>query len=212
LSIENFEDETPSKKYENYHIVCSRYSKDVGFLDEINISKTIVSKNEVPNKANETTSFLHFIINNYHNLPENIIFIHDENESWHHRGKITEDIYKWIDEYESNGRKYHNFNSEEYNDHANIYKDNPAFRDYWDSTLKSTLGEYETAKFGNAKCCAQFIVSRDKIIEKPKSFYENVYNWFVEKTSGEGNGKKDDLYSGFNTGRYAEYTWKHIFY
>jgi hypothetical protein len=44
-------------------------------------------------------------IENYDNLPENVIFIHDEDESWHHDGKITDNIYKWIDEYERGGRK-----------------------------------------------------------------------------------------------------------
>jgi hypothetical protein len=153
-----------------------------------------------------------YIIHNYDDLPENVIFIHDEDESWHHNGKITENIYMWIDEYEKGGRKYHNFNSGAFHDHANIYKENPAFRDYWDAVFKSTLGEYETAKFGNPYCCAQFIVSRDKIVEKPKEYYQAMYDWLVKNTNGESNGDKNDIYSGYMTSRYAEYTWKYLFY
>jgi hypothetical protein len=38
-----------------------------------------------------------------------------------------------------------------------------------------------------------------------------MYNWFIENTHGEGNGDKENLNSSFNTGRYAEWTWRFIF-
>ena len=51
------------ERYENnYHIIVSKYKKDVSFLDKIGISYTVIDKNTAPNKANEATSYLYYII------------------------------------------------------------------------------------------------------------------------------------------------------
>jgi hypothetical protein len=73
------------------------------------------------------------------------------------------------------------------------------------------IGEFKNVRPKTGKCCAQFIVSRDAIRKHPREFYEKYYTWLIEKTSGEGNGSVDDMYSGFWTGRYAEYSWRFIF-
>ena len=95
---------------EKYRIVVAKYQKDVSFLDETGIPYTVVTKEEVPNKGHEATSYLYYIINNYDNLPQNLIFIHDENESWHHTGKITEHVHEWINDFEKKGSTYYEFN------------------------------------------------------------------------------------------------------
>jgi len=206
-----------SINYDDYVIVCARYSKNVDFLNEINIRNVILEKNhELPNKANEATSYLYYIIQNYDNLPENIIFIHDENESWHHSGKITEEIDSWINEYEKQGKTYYEFNSIVFNTGTtfipdDVYDSNIAFKHFWDTVMQDSYGDYNTIKTTPGKCCAQFIISKNNILKNPKSFYENYYNWLVDKTNGEGNGKSDDIYSGWSTSRYAEWTWRFIF-
>lgn len=196
---------------DDYHIVCANYTNQVDFLNEINLSNTVVKKNiDVPNKANEATSYLHYIIKNYENLPSNIIFIHDENESWHHSGKITEKIKEWIEKYEQNGKMYYEFNNMTINK-SDIYDNNPVFKEYWDTCLKNTKGDYNDAMPEQGKCCAQFIVSKERILENPKEFYINLYDWLINKTDGEGNGDQNSLYSGHYTGRYLEWTWRFIF-
>lgn len=45
-------------------------------------------------------------------------------------------------------------------------------------------------------CCAQFGVSRDKVLERPKSDYEHFRNWLVDTKLS------DDL-----SGRIMEYSW-----
>jgi hypothetical protein len=207
--------EKMEEKYSDYHILCARYNKPVDFLNEINIPFTILQKgnaeNEIPNIANEATSYLHFIINNYDNLPENMIFIQDENESWHHDGKITEKIYEWINEYEKQGKTYYEVNNQtiSYSYILSEYNKSKAFQELWDSIMKPRLGDIPVD--GNVKCCAQFIVSKKTVLRHPKTFYENLYNWYIQKTNGEGNGDESDIYSGYYTGRYAEWTWKFIF-
>ncbi len=201
--------------YNNYMIVCAKYNRDVSFLQKIKyINSVVITKNvDVPNKAHEATSYLYYIINNYNNLPENIIFIHDEDESWHHTGKISKNIYKWISEYESNGSTYFEFNNtiipKVIKDREPLVYD--VFNLYWNDLLQESCGDYINSGPETGKCCAQFIVSRDIIKQRPIKFYQNMYNWLINNTHGEGNGDKNDPYSGYYTSRYAEWTWRNIF-
>ena len=196
----------------DYHIVCAKYNKSTDFLNNIGIKSTIIEKDgTVPNKANEATSYLYYIVKNYDHLPKHLIFIHDEDKSWHHDGRITENLQKWIKTYEKNGHKYYNFNNSEMGENNDLYDKNPAFKHFWDNTMKSTLGNYSGVTYENGKCCSQFIVSGKKILEKPREFYKKMYDWLITKTNGTGNGNKSDVYSGYWTGRYAEFSWRYIF-
>jgi hypothetical protein len=201
--------------YDNndYHIVVAKYKKDVSFLEETGISYTVIDKNTVPNKAHEATSYLHYIIQNYDNLPKNTIFIHDENESWHHQGKITENVHSWIEEYEKQGSTYYefNFNAKVHRD-TELYDSNGVYRDYYKKCLQKEIGSFYEATPELGQCCAQFIVSRDRIRFRSKEFYQNIYDWLVENTEGEGNGKgQESQNSGYWTSRYLEFTWRFIF-
>jgi len=196
----------------NYHIVCAKYNKDVDFLKNIDIASTVIEKGkDVPNKAHEATSYLYYIIKNYDNLPNNIIFIHDENRSWHHEGKITDNIYYWIENYELENKKYYEFNHTQINKDFDVYDNNIAYQDFWKKFIEPIVGNYEEAIPEIGQCCAQFIVSKAKIMEKPKSYYEAMNQWLLDNTEGEGNGDKDSIYSGYNTSRYAEWSWRFIF-
>jgi len=218
LIFRNINNFTNYINYDDYHIVCARYNKDITFLNNIPIKNTIIQKyKDVPNIANEATSYLYYIINNYENLPKNIIFIHDENESWHHDGKITENIYNWINEYINYGKNYYEFNNKEFdkyyknNGHPDAYNRIKGFKKFWDDNLKNEIGEYKDAKPECGKCCAQFIISKQQILKRSKIFYNNIYIWLINNSSGEGNGSGYDEYSGFMLGRYVEWTWRFIF-
>ena len=94
-----------------YLIVCAKYNKNTDFLKNTSIPSIVIEKNkEVPNVAHEATSYLYYILQNYESLPPNVIFIHDENGSWHHEGDITDNLEKWIKEYEKEGG-YYEFNN-----------------------------------------------------------------------------------------------------
>jgi hypothetical protein len=192
--------------FNDYTIICANYNKPIDFLYEIKIKSIVLKKGEeIPNKANEATTYLYYIIKNYENLPKNMIFIHDENESWHHEGKISEKIYEWIQEYKKNGESYY-----EVNNLPQIMKgwENKSHEKFWNEIFFVYFGEYNKCKKVDGKCSAQFIVSKNNILKHPKYLYEKYYNWLIENTNGEGNGNKKDEYSGFWTSRYAEYTWK----
>ena len=208
-SIENFEEEDA---YKDYHIICANYNKPIDFLNTIPIKNTVVKKNiDLPNKAHEASSFLWYIINNYDTLPPNMIFIHDEDESWHHSGKISENVEGWIKEYHKEGGQYYEFNNVTLGDLNKLYSDNTTYKEFYDSCIKEQIGEYADAAPNSGKCCAQFIVSKERVQKHPKEFYQTMYDWLINKTSGEGNGDPADLYSSHNTGRYAEWSWFYIF-
>jgi hypothetical protein len=215
--------------FNKYFIVCARYNKDVSFLDNIPIKNIVLQKGikpgEIINKANEATSYLYYIINNYDKLPDNIIFTHDEDESWHHDGKISENIYKWIKYYEDNKLEYYNFNNYitnwkevDMDKNVIIYKDGTEESVNWFSIYKKfymeTLKPYniilKTKHFPSIGC-AQFIVSKKAIQNNPKEMYKNIYKWLIDNTQGEGNGNPDNLHSGYYTGRYLEWSWHFIF-
>jgi hypothetical protein len=229
LLYKNFEKFQNDIDFNKYFIVCARYNKDTSFLDKIPIKSIVLQKGnkngEVINKANEATSYLYYIINNYENLPDNVIFIHDEDESWHHDGKITDNIYKWIKYYEDNKLNYYNFNHTktfikqiDMNKDVLIYDDGREIAEIWVQVYKKfyeeTLKQYNIeliTKNSPSIGCSQFIISKNAIQSNPKEMYEKIYKWLIDNTQGEGNGDSNNLLSGYYTGRYLEWSWHFIF-
>jgi hypothetical protein len=192
-----------------YLIVCAKYNKNTDFLKKTSIPSIVIEKNkDVPNVAHEATSYLYYILQNYESLPPNIIFIHDENGSWHHEGNITDNLEKWIKEYEKKGL-YYEFNNMKIEKPEDYH--NEAEKELWTKVFEPHIGKYKEAAPFCGKCCAQFIVSKKQILKHPKSFYQDYYDWLLENTSGEGNGDPKDMYSGYNTSRYAEWSWRFLF-
>jgi hypothetical protein len=223
IKIDNFN----NIDFNKYFIVCARYNKDVSFLNKIPINNSVLQKGnkegEIVNIANEATSYLYYIINNYDKLADNVIFIHDEDENWHHDGKISDNIYKWIKYYEDNKLEYYNFNNytvnfTDLNLDKNIIKINneepypekvvSAFNKYYETIL---IPYKKIMVNKQIKCAAQFIISKQRIRKNSKEFYEKIYNWLITNTNGEGNGDMNDPYSGYWTGRFLEITWDYIF-
>jgi len=209
-------------KLNNYHIVCAKYNKNTDFLNKISISNTVLEKDKsnkiieidfnndkIPNIANEATTYLYYIIKNYNNLPQNIIFIHDEDESWHHNGKISENIYEWIKKFEIENSHYYEINNTFIcKCHCSYINE---FLIFWEDCMKDKFGEFHKAHPSIGKGCAQFIISKNRILSNSRNFYVNLYKWLIDKTVGTGNGDPLNPYSGYNTGRYLEWSWRFIF-
>lgn len=45
-----------------------------------------------PNKGNEASSYLEYIIENYENLPDVSIFVHGHRNDWHHKENMDDKI------------------------------------------------------------------------------------------------------------------------
>lgn len=202
----------------NYVVIVAHYNEDITWVKNLKYKYIIYeklkknSKYYCPNYANEATTYLKYICDNYNNLPENIIMLHGENESWHHDGKITANIDKYILNYEKNNNKFYNINN------VKLGSIKPQISNminslWWPNTMEPWFGDianYNDFTVGQL-CCAQFIVSRKQIKKLPLDFYLNMYTWLIKNTSGPGNGSQEDINSGYNTSRYLEWTWHLIF-
>lgn len=199
-------------------IVCARYNKDISFLDNLDYKYTIVQKDvDVPNLANEASSYLHYIIKRYENLPKTTVFIHDEDESWHHDGKLTERLKYYLGLFSSKKMKYYEFNNIVFEDFGSFGTNSELkhFNEkcgFWDTVFKG-FGDIDDRLPITRRCCAQFIVSREAILRHPIEFYQNYYNWLIENSEPGTGGCANQFNpkSSYNTGRYAEWTWFALF-
>jgi len=189
------------------NVVVSRYKKNTDWLkslEKYNTNIMIYDKNEplnkynIPvNKGNEASVYLKYIIDNYDNLTDFTFFIHDEEYSWHHTGRIEERFLEAI-------------NSKELFYNINNYYLAP----YEHITEKKELSEWYNEyiepyipfdKLPNKdwlngyKGCAQFLVHKDLIRHMPIKFYMDIYNWILKFD-------KPRL-----SGYFLEWTW-HLFW
>ena len=122
-------------------------------------------------KGRESIVYFKYIIDYYHSLFPYTVFLHDKDFAWHHKGSIVNKILK------TEGSEYKNLNSKCTGSILEV-KEMPWF---YDKFLKEYLGDIE--KYGNwtlgEKCCAQFIVHRERIHKYPLKFYKAIYNWFL---------------------------------
>jgi len=218
LIIKNYES-FKDINYSDYKIVCARYNRDVSFLNDTKVDYQVIQKcidnncdnNTCPNIGNEASSYLFYIINNWDSLPKNVIFVHDENSSWHHDGNITENLPKWIEEYENNGSIYYEFNSVSVDPaciHYGHPNTEPGFQKFYSENLEQHLGKWTDLPLKPRKCCAQFIVSREQIKKNPLEMYKKLYDWIINNNDDTLEHFKGKSYT---KGLYCEFVWNFMF-
>lgn len=115
---------------------------------------------DVPNQGRESSSYAWYIIQNYDNLPEKITFCQG-NPFDHYLNILT--AQKDLD----------------FNYHGNVYqsdhKGNPHHGGLKIGELAHELG-LEIPEKLDFIVGAQFTVSRERILKRPKEFYEKLYN------------------------------------
>jgi hypothetical protein len=179
----------------NTFIVCSKHNKDTSWttkLTERGFHIAVYNHDNdgrdgycIPkNKGREASVYLKYIIDHYNSLFPYTIFLHDEEYAWHHDGSIVNLVIN------TKPKQYTSLNklcmySIKGNDKIPIMK--AFFKKY----LEPYIGSID--KFGDwtvgEKCCAQFVVHRNRIHRYPLEFYQNIYNWLMttnidERTSG----------------------------
>jgi hypothetical protein len=194
----------------NTVIVISTYKKPIlyaerlrqrGFEIRAYTKENPDSPYNVPkNVGNESTAYLKYIIDNYDNLPEYSIMIHDHEYSHHQEGSIVDTIIGQI----NSEAPYFNYNivnrdSEFYNGETT------QFIKWYNEFLEPYLGPLK--QYGefvrNQKLNAQFLVHKSLITANPKKMYENIYNWFI-------NSNIDKWLSGFLLEIYWILIWRQI--
>ncbi len=184
-------------------IITSHYNEDLSWLKYIKLPFIISSKKTIEknlyidiNRGNEASGYLKYIITHYDNLPEYSIFIHGHYIDWHQNMNII-DIINGLNNIVVNKKiNYLNFNNRSWN--GQFYNDYR--KNIWNKLFLEELGPIPDKLYD--KCCAQFIVNKDRIRLRSKKFYENLLNFSL-------TNNMDTKYSNF--GHVLEYLWHYIF-
>jgi hypothetical protein len=186
-------------------VVFVRYTNDIAELEEKfrAVGFTVKTYEKHPenkykpyfvpyNKGNEASGYLKYIIDHYGDLPEHVVFLHDHEYSWHHKGSILPLVVEHI----GKRVRYKNLNSFIWSNETIEWF--PELLDWYDHYFVKELGciqQYGDFMSG-FQGCAQFIVHKDIIRQRSLQFYMNLYTWLLSTDM-------DDYYSG----RHLEYTW-----
>ena len=197
---------------ENTTIVISCYKKAIPWTDRLRkmgFDIRAYTKEDPTSEYNvdknigmEATTYLKYIMDSYETMSEYVIFIHDDEFSWHHEGSIIDRITEKI----GSNAPYHTLN----NSHnlPYFYKDyNEEVSKFYDKFLKSYYGPLEQyGEFmGYTRIgAAQIIVASDTILGKPYEMYRDLYVWCMTNRS-------DDYQVSKETGIMFEYFWGIIF-
>jgi len=194
-------------------VVIAHYNEDLEWTTQLQYPYQVISKAGIPqetppNRGQEASAYLQYIITNYDNLLEYTIFIHAHRTSWHHLSKIDEKINKIEFKH-----PYYNINDmitnavdhtvNEVGLHSLV---NPQFPESFNKmptmfpALERILSMPIDIHALRYKRAGQFYVHRDIILSNSKEIYIQLYEYLM--TSDEPS---------YWTSRMFEYTWHFIF-
>ena len=191
-------------------IVSSHYNEDISWIVNQEYDYLIYTKSHnsppsvpvnkmvyTPNKGNEASSYLWYIINNYDSLPESVAFIHGHFLAWHQDTDILTAIRKY------NGEEYMTLNDKS---RRNIFNDNCGTEGNaignWNWTINgmTEIGmDVPIPKKLEFTQCGQFVVTRNRIRSNSLNFYKRCMDWLI-RTS----------YPDAISGRVFEHSWHYI--
>jgi hypothetical protein len=182
-------------------ILISHYSEDLFWIKNINKPFIIASKNinnktlyNPINKGDEAMAYLSYIVKYYDTLPEFTFFCHGHYIDWHQNNRID-----YIINNLKYDKEYDNINNLSLDD-VHVDFNNPYYKNLvnvWDELFQKELGDVQDKYL--EKCCAQFIVHRNRIRLRTKSFYNTILNYIINNNKNK------------NIGYVLEYIWHVIF-
>ncbi|MEO1511198.1 MAG: DUF3431 domain-containing protein [Planctomycetota bacterium] len=150
------------------------------------------------NTANEASAYLQFIVDYYDALPERVAFLHSHRYAYH-----QEDVLALLDDLDlSTAASYCNVNhavwgTKEDPRRAILYDTHRAW-------LEAHLGPLPPLLFD--ACCAQFLVSRDRIRRRPLAFYQAALAVALDPAVAE-----HDREANRQLGLVFEWLWHYVF-
>jgi hypothetical protein len=195
-------------------VLIAHFNKDISWVNEIdrliNFEIYSTSHSEIDNidkdkiyfidinKGMDANMYLKFILNNYDNLPDKILFVHHHFSDWSQDFSLPFIInnLKWDSfDYVNVGKR------ECYQDLYKINNGNYRYIKDWFKDIWYLFDEY--LKFPD-DCLyyyagTQFMVSKELILQYPKEFYQKLYNWLL-----------DTNWEDYKSGRIFEYLWHYI--
>eukprot|EP00823_Brevimastigomonas_motovehiculus_P008601 TRINITY_DN7904_c0_g1_i1.p1 TRINITY_DN7904_c0_g1~~TRINITY_DN7904_c0_g1_i1.p1 ORF type:complete len:336 (+),score=35.63 TRINITY_DN7904_c0_g1_i1:110-1117(+) len=128
------------------------------------------------NRGNEASVYLHFIINHYEALPRCIAFFHGHRPSWHSFDTVQRirdtPVWENCDFCSLSWRFKLNISNATYPDQYE------RLVNLWPHYFASDYGPNPPERLFRF-CCAEFIVSRERIYLHSKQFYEDLYSYLM---------------------------------
>jgi hypothetical protein len=160
------------------------------------------------NVGQEIASYMRFILMFWEDLPENIAFIHGHEKTWHQEGYKMSYMLKHICLKKFG---YASLNAFE-NDAWRLRKGSKSYfsiiRKYW-KIVKPYLGDMPRTGF-KEKCCAQFVVSRERIQARPRRLYELILEQMTDKKKNYQRAPHGK-HSGWDLIHFWEAIWHYVF-
>ena len=181
------------------NIIISHYNENLDWTKNLIYPYTVISRNNIakevaPNKGNEASVYLEYIINNYQNLPDICIFIHGHRNAWHHKENIDEKINCM--DFSHNYYNINELNLDYLKNHTKSLNALKSFIHIFNNILNKEI-IVENIKY---RASAQFYVKRKNILNNSKEQYIKLYNFLMTT----------NIHS-YWSGRFFEYLWHFIF-
>lgn len=184
-------------------VVVAHYNEDTSWVNNLKYKYQIISKAGIPrehppNKGNEASSFLQYIITNYENLDDVTVFVHGHRNDWHHKENMDEKINRM--EFD---KDYYNINTNDNGNSLTPLLKHPESLAKMKQMLPQ-LGNILNIRFEPEKIIyrnsAQFYVKKELIKRHSKETYFKLHAWLMYNRE-----------TSFFTGRAFEYIWHIIF-
>lgn len=180
-------------------VVISHYNEDLSWVTNLNYPFTVISNHSIPNetfpnKGNEASGYLKYIITNYDFLSDYTVFVHAHRTAWHNNNQNIDDIINNL----TFNKNYFNLKTDGYISKI-ILNEYKLLINYYDEfeVLTKTRIIPDKIKFYN---CAQFYVHKDLIQSHTKNQYKYIYDWI-----------KSIKLNSYDTGQIFEVLWNLIF-
>ncbi|KAJ5907235.1 uncharacterized protein N7473_004151 [Penicillium subrubescens] len=180
------------------------WSRSIYVVDDKNAPLTVAR-----NKGRESMVYLTYIIDNYENLPDIMLFIHSTRYQWHNDDPYYDGVPMLRNFQTSYLQKEGYVNLRcvwtlgcpvEIHPLSDIHREDVHAGEYFKHAFVQLFPDTPVPEEVGVSCCAQFGVTRDRVLMRPKSDYEFYRKWLTETEL------KDEM-----SGRIMEYSWHMIF-
>jgi hypothetical protein len=159
------------------------------------------------NKGNEAMPYLTYIIDHYSSLPDIIFFHHSHAKSWHQSLSSLDEVTSLRTSYVQKAgfvsprclTGCENLipiagHAVEFDRFNKVGRD-VQLASLFDEFVNRTAGERVPKRIA-APCCAQFAVSRERVMRREREWWVRLRQWLIDTPLGD-----------LESGRLLEYTW-----
>ncbi|MCJ1241639.1 hypothetical protein MMC14_009645 [Varicellaria rhodocarpa] len=209
-------------------VVVAQHREDIAWLKELPVdinqyvyqAENDTAEYSVRVNQGETAAYLQYIVEHYDDLPDVVAFVHGHQDAPHMPDKlvllknlrwtafgyanlrytnVTFDLWgRWTGDWLCPQHPLDPPPSDEIIWDALRVNQSQLFADVWHELFEGPIGP--VPQYVHSPCCAEFVVSKERIHARPLLFYQSCLTW-LEATSSER----------YWAGRIFEYVWHIIF-